>query len=159
MKKVFTKLDLRQGYNIIFFGLTNSPVIFQTMINKILQNLINTGEVTSFIDNVIVEIEEKKEHDEVIEEVVTRLVENNLYIKLEKYKQKIREVGFLGVVIGLKGIKMKKEKVKEILEWPTLKEVKDVQKFLELTNYYQQFIKNFAIIVRPLHNMVKKDQK
>jgi len=48
--------------------------------------LINTGEVTSFIDNVIVEIEEKKEHDEVIEEVVTRLVENNLYIKLEKYK-------------------------------------------------------------------------
>ena len=56
------------------------------MMNKILWNLINTGEVTSFIDNVIVEIKEKKEHNEVIEEVVRRLVENNLYIKLENVR-------------------------------------------------------------------------
>ena len=54
---------------------------------------------------------------------------------------------------------MEKEKVKVVLDWPTLKEVKDIQKFLELVNYYQQFIKNFAMIARPLHNLVKKDQK
>jgi len=54
--------------------------------NEILQNLINTGEVASFIDDIIVGIEEEEEHDEVVEEVVKRLVENNLYIKLEKYK-------------------------------------------------------------------------
>jgi len=62
-------------------------------------------------------------------------------------------------VIGPEEIKMKKEKMKEILNWLTLKEVKDIQKFLGLVNYYQQFIKNFAFIVRLLHNLVKKNQK
>ena len=80
-------------------------------------------------------------------------------MKLEKCKWKVREVGFLGVVIGLEGIKMKEKKLKGVLDWLTSQEVKDVQKFLELVNYYCQFIKDFAVIARPLHNMVKKDQK
>ena len=66
---------------------------------------------------------------------------------------------FLGVVIGLDRIKMKKEKVKEILEWLTPKCVKDIQKFLRLANYYCRFIQGFAFIVRPLHDMVKKNRK
>jgi len=48
--------------------------------------LINTGEIVSFIDNVIVRIEEEEEYDEMVEEVIKRLTENNLYIKLEKCK-------------------------------------------------------------------------
>ena len=68
----------------------------------------------------------------------------------------MRKVGFLRVVIRPEEIKMKKKKVKEILDWPTLKGVKDVQKFLELANYYQQFIKDFATIARLLYNLVKK---
>ena len=81
------------------------------------------------------EIEE--EHDELVTEVVKRLEKNNLYVKPEKCKWKVREVEFLGVVIGPEGIKMEKEKVKEVLEWPTPKCVKDVQKFLGLANYYR----------------------
>jgi len=91
--------------------------------------------------------------------VIKRLEENDLYVKPEKYKWKVREVEFLGVVIGLEGIKMEKEKVKEVLEWPTLKCVKDVQKFLGLANYYRWFIEGFAIVARPLHDVVKKDKK
>ena len=68
--------------------------------------------------------------------MVKRLEENNLYVKLEKYKWKVREIGFLGVVIGQEGIKMEEEKVKGVLGWLTLKCVKDVQKFLGLVNYY-----------------------
>ena len=68
-------------------------------------------------------------------------------------------MGFLGVVIGPEGIKMKKEKVKDVLEWPTPKCVKDVQKFLGLANYYHQFIEGFALVARLLHDMVKKDKK
>ena len=71
----------------------------------------------------------------------------------------MREVGFLGVVIGLEGIKMEKEKMKDILDWPTPKYVKNIQKFLGLTNYYCQFIQSFASIARPLYNMIRKDQK
>ena len=54
------------------------------MINEILQNLINTGEVVSFIDDVIARIEEGEGHDEVVKEMVKRSVENVLYVKSEK---------------------------------------------------------------------------
>ena len=70
-------------------------------------------------------IEEEERYDKVVEEVVKRLAENDLYVKPEKYKWKMREVRFLGVVIGLEGIKMEEEKVKGILDWPTSKGVKN----------------------------------
>ena len=121
---------------VMFFGLTNSSATFQMMINEILWDLINTGKIVSFINNIIVGMEEEKEHDEVVEEVVKKLAENYLYVKSEKYKWKVREVGFLRVMIGPEEIKMEKEKVKEVLDWLTLKRVKVIQKFLELANYY-----------------------
>ena len=91
--------------------------------------------MVSFIDSVIVRIEEE-EHDKVVEKVVKRLVENNLYMKPEKCKWKVEKVKFLGVVIGPEGIKIEEEKVKGVLGWPIPKEVKDIQKFLGLANYY-----------------------
>ena len=143
----------------MFFRLTNLPAIFQTMMNKILQDLINTGKVVSFIDDVIIGIETEEGYDKIVKKVVRRLAENDLYIKPEKYKWKVKEVGFLGVVIGLERIKMKEEKVKGVLDQPTLKGVKDIQKFLRLANYYYWFIKDFTAIARPLHDMIEKDQK
>jgi len=83
--------------------------------NEILQNLINTGEVVSLINDIIIKTE-KKGHNKVVEEVIRQLAENDLYIKLEKYKWKIREVGFLEVVIELEVIKMEKEKVQRVLD-------------------------------------------
>ena len=142
-----------------FFGLTNSPATFQAMMNELLRDLTNTGKVAVFIDDVIVGTEMEEEHDELVAEVIRRLEENDLYVKPEKCKWKVREVEFLGVVIGPEGIKMEKEKVEGVLEWPTLKCVKDIQKFLGLANYYCQFIEGFATVARPLHDLVKKDKK
>ena len=65
------------------------------MMNEILQNLINTSKVVSFINNLIVGIEKEKEYDEVVGKVLEKLAKNNLYMKLEKCKWKMREVGFL----------------------------------------------------------------
>ena len=65
-----------------------------------------------------------------------RLTENNLYVKLEKCKWKMKEVGFLGVVIGPEGIKIEEEKMKRVLNWLTSECVKNIQKFLGLVNYY-----------------------
>ena len=121
---------------VIFFGLTNSPVTFQVMMNKLLRDLINMGKVVAFIDDVIVGMEDKEGHDELAVEIIKRLEENDLYVKPEKYKWKVREVGFLGVVIGPDRIKIKEEKVKGVLNWLTPKCVKDIQKFLGLANYY-----------------------
>ena len=121
---------------VIFFGLTNSPVTFQVIMNKLLRDLINMGKVVAFIDDVIVGMEDKEGHDELAVEIIKRLEENDLYVKPEKYKWKVREVGFLGVVIGPDRIKIKEEKVKGVLNWLTPKCVKDIQKFLGLANYY-----------------------
>ena len=176
----FTKIDLRWGYNIMriqegdnwktafttpeglfeptvmFFGLTNSPVTFQTMMNELLRNLINTEKVVVFIDDIIIGTENEEGYNELVGEVVKRLEENDLYVKLEKCKWKMREVG---VVIGPEGIKIEEKKVKGVLDWPTPKCVKDIQKFLGLMNYYHRFIQDFATIARPLQNIVKKNQK
>ena len=121
---------------VIFFGLTNSLATFQAMMNKLLRDLINIGKMAAFIDDVIIGMETEDRHDEIVAEVVRRLEENDLYVKPEKCKWKVREVEFLGVVIGLEGIKMEKEKVKGVLEWLTPECVKDMQKFLGLVNYY-----------------------
>ena len=85
------------------------------MVKKILQDLINTGEVKSFIDKVIVGIEKEERHNKVVEEMVKISAENNLYVKLEKCKWKVREVGFLEVVIGLERTKIGEEKIKRVL--------------------------------------------
>jgi len=65
----------------------------------------------------------------------------------------------LGVVIGKDRIKIEEEKMKAVLEWLTLKSVKDTQKFLGLVNYYRRFVKDFAKIARPLHELTRKNQK
>ena len=92
--------------------------------------------MVAFIDDVIVEMETEEGHDKIVAEVIRRLKENDLYVKPEKCKWKVREVGFLRVIIGPEGIKIEEEKMKGVLEWLTLRCVKDVQKFLGLAKYY-----------------------
>jgi len=144
---------------VIFFGMTNSLATFQAMINEILRDLVNKSKIAAFIDNVLVETEIEKGHDEIIEEVLRRLEENDLYMKLEKCMWKVRKIGFLGVIIGPNGIEMEKEKVDGVLSWPEPKNMKDVRKFLGLANYYKRFIKDFTQVARPINVLTKKDVK
>ena len=95
---------------IMFFGLTNSLATFQAIINDLLRNIIEARDIVVFIDDVMVGTETEKGHDEIVKEVLKKMEENNLFVKLEKYVQKIRKVGFLGVVIELDKVKMEKEK-------------------------------------------------
>jgi len=138
-KKVFTKMDLRWGFNnvrikegdewkeaftihigsfeptVMFFGMTNLPAIFQAMMNEILRDLINKGKVTVFVDDILVGTEIEKGHDEIVEEILRRLEENDLYVKPEECIWKVKKIGFLRVIIGPDGIEMKKEKVDRVL--------------------------------------------
>jgi len=74
---------------VMFFRLTNSLAIFQAMMNELLQDLINTGKMAAFIDDVIVGMDMEEEHNEIVAEVIRRLEENDLYMKLEKCKWKV----------------------------------------------------------------------
>ena len=80
-KTMFTMLEKLFKPIVMFFRLTNSPATFQTIMNEILRNLINTREVVSFINNVIIEVKKKKEHNKIGEKVVKRLEKNDLYIE------------------------------------------------------------------------------
>ena len=115
-KAVFTTPERSFESIIMFFRLTNSLATFQAMMNKLLRDLINTGKVAVFIDDMIIGTEIEEGHEELVAEVIKRLEENDLYVKLEKCRWKVKEVGFLGVVIGPEGIKMEEEKVKGVLE-------------------------------------------
>jgi len=129
---------------VMFFGITNLPATFQVMINEILRDLINEEKVTAFVDNMLVGTETEEGHDKIVEKVLKRLKENDLYVKLEKYVWKVRKIGFLGVVIGPNGIEIEEEKVDGVLSWLKPKNVKNIRKFLGLANYYRRFIKDFA---------------
>ena len=98
--------------------------------NEILRDLINKGKVAAFVNNVLVETQIEKEHDEIIEEILRRLEENDLYIKPEKYIWKVKKIKFLEVVIGPNGIEIEKKKVNRVLSWLEPKNMKDVRKFL-----------------------------
>jgi len=143
----------------MFFGMTNSPATFQAMMNKILRDMINEGKVAAFVDDVLVGTEMEEEYDKIVEEVLRRLEENNLYVKPEKCVWKVKKIGFLGVVIEPSGIEMEKEKIDGVLSWPEPRNIKDVRKFLGLANYYMRFIKDFARVARPMNVLTRKNVK
>ena len=86
------------------------------MINDLLRDIIEAGDIVVFIDNVMVETKTKEGYNNIVEEVLRRMVENDLFMKSEKYVQKVREVGFLEVVIGPDRVKIKKKKVQKIVD-------------------------------------------
>jgi len=90
----------------MYFRLTNSPATFQTMMNDLFRDLINQEDTVTFIDDILVATDTEEGHDELVEKVLKRLEENNLFVKPEKCKWKVREVEFLGVIISPKGVKM-----------------------------------------------------
>jgi len=126
--------------------------------NEILRDLVNKGKVAIFVDEILVETKTKKGHNE-IEEVLRRLKENDLYMKLEKCIWKVRKIGFLGVVIESNRIEIEKKKVNKVLSWPEPKNMKDVRKFLGLINDYRRFIKDFAQIAKPINVLTRKNVK
>jgi len=144
---------------VMYSGLTNSPATFQTMINDLFRDLINQEDTATFIDDILVTTNTEERHNELVEEVLKKLEENDLFVKPEKCKWKVREVEFLEVIISPKGVEMQKKKMEGVLNWPVPRNVKEVQKFLDLANYYRRFIKDFAKIVVLLHVLVRKEQK
>jgi len=129
------------------------------MMNEILRDMVNEAKVAVFVDDVLVGTEIEEGHDEIVEEVLRRLEENDLYMKPEKYAWKVQKMNFLGVVMGQEKIKIEEDKVAGVLNWPIPKTVRDVRKFLGLTNYYRQFMKDFTKLAKPLNNLTRKEEK
>jgi hypothetical protein len=179
--KYFTKLDVRWGYNnvrikegdewkaafrtnrglfeplVMFFGLTNSPPTFQTMMDELFKDLIDEGVVIVYIDDILIFTEDLERHREVVRKVLAILEKHQLYLKPEKCEFEQEKVEYLGLIISQGKIEMDPVKLEGVSKWPVPENVTETQSFLGFTNFYRRFIQDFADIARPLHELAKKD--
>ncbi|QRW19746.1 Retrotransposable element Tf2 protein [Rhizoctonia solani] len=178
--KVFTKLDLRWGYNniqvkegdkwktafctkyglyeslVMTFGLTNAPAAFQHFMNKLFKDLLDVC-IIIYLDDILIYSKDDASHTRHIHEVLRRLMKNQLFCKASKCTFHVTSVEYLGIIVLDKGFSLDKLKIQAVQEWPTPTKVKEVQSFLGFANFLHQFVANFSHMARPLHNLVKKD--
>ncbi|QRW20629.1 Retrotransposable element Tf2 protein [Rhizoctonia solani] len=178
--KIFTKLDLRWGYNnvrikegnewktafrtkyglfeylVMPFGLTNALAAFQHFMNDLFWDLINVT-VVIYLDNILIFSENLEEHPAHVREVLSRLLKNQLFCKLSKCHFHVTTVNYLGIVISPAGFLMDQKKIEAVTSWPQPKTVKQVQAFLGFVNYLCRFIPNFSSVAWPLHNLTRKE--
>src|SRR5258708_34971756 len=135
----------------MFFGLCNSPMMFQMMMNDILQDFIHNGEAICYMDDILVYSRTLSNHWQIVCQVLTTLCKWRLFLKPEKCKFEQKEVKCLGLVISKDHVAMDPTKVRRVTEWPTQTKVKEVQSFLGFVNFYQKFICNFSDVAHPLY--------
>jgi transposase InsO family protein len=179
--RYFTKLDVRWGYNnvrikegdewkaafrtnrglfeplVMFFGLTNSPATFQTMMNEIFQDLISEGVVCVYLDDILIFTETMEEHDRVTRLVLERLRQYKLYLRHDKCEFAKTKIEYLGLIISHGQAEMDPVKIAGVAEWPTPSNKKEVQSFLGFTNFYRRFIQGFSDLARPMFDLTRKD--
>jgi len=183
-KHLFSKFDIQWGYNnicikegdeykaafktskglfeltVMFFGLTNSPATFQTMMDDIFQDEVAQGWLRIYMDDMIIATEDDKTlHKLRVNHILDKLEKFNLFLKPEKRKFHQQEVEYLRVLIGNGTVKMDPVKVQGIADWPTSQTVKDVRSFLGFCNFYRAFIKNFSDIAHPLNDLTHKNEQ
>ena len=177
--RYFTKLDVHWGFNnvqmkegdewkaafqtdwglyeplVMFFGLTNSPATFQTMMDGIFEDLISEGVVMVYLDNILIFTKTLEEHRKVVHWVLELLQQHGLSLKPEKCEFEKTSIEYLGVVASHNLVKMDPAKLARVAEWPTLSNKKEVQSFLGFTNFYQRFIEGSSHIPWPLFDLTK----
>lgn len=180
---IFTKLDLRWGYNnvrikagdewktaftthrglfeanVMFFGFCNAPATFQAMMNEILKDLILEGHVVVYLDDILIYTDDILTHRKITKEVLKRLWNNDLFAKPEKCFFEQLSIGYLRMIISKGSVSTDQSKVKAVLEWPVPTKVKQVQAFLGFANFYRHFIRDFSKIAQPLFVLLEKSQE
>jgi hypothetical protein len=139
------------------FGLTNAHAYFMYLMNKVFIKYLDKF-VVVFIDDILIFSKNEEEHDERLRLVLQKLIENQLYAKLNKYKFWLKEVSFLGHIISEGGILVDLSKVKDVLSWITPQNILDIRSFLGLIGYYRRFIEGFSKISKPVIELLEKSK-
>jgi len=175
--RYFTKMDVRWGFNnvhikpgdewkvafhtnrglfeplVMFFGMTNSPATFQTMMNDVFRTVIAEGIVVVYLDDILIFTKTEEEHERVVQRVLEILAEHKLFLCPEKCEFHRKQIEYLGLVISENMVAMDPVKVARVHEWPTPESRTDVQAFVGFVNFYRRFIQDFSTIARPLFDL------
>jgi len=159
--KYFTKLDVHWDFNniyiksedkwkvafytnhslfepfVMFFGMTNSPATFQTMINNIFRTLIAEGIVVVYLNDILIFTKTKEEHERMVWRVLEILAEHKLFLYPEKYEFYRRQIKYLGLVISENKVAIDPVKVARVCEWPIPENQTDMQAFIGFVNFYR----------------------
>ena len=145
-------------YTVMPFSLTNAPAMFQSLINAILRQYLDIF-VTTYIDDVLVytngTLEEHRQH---VKKILHALQEAGMRLHFDKSVFHVKEVEYLGLILMTEGICMDDTKITVVRDWPTPKNLKEVQSFLGFANFYQQFIKKYLRTAAPLTELTKKEE-
>src|SRR5882724_2014622 len=143
----------------MFFGLTNSLVTFQTMMNDIFRELIDEGVVVIYMDDILIfDGQTKEEHHTIVVQVLDILCRHQLYLKAEKCTFGQPTVEYLGIILSEGHVEMDHVKVAGIGDWLTPRNITKVQSFIRFINFYQQFIQDISHVAKPLHQLTKKGE-
>jgi hypothetical protein len=145
-------------YNVMPFGLTNAPGTFQRLMDEVLREIIDEYAAV-YIDDIVIYSNTFEEHLQHVEEVLRRLKEANLIVKLEKCTFNQEETRLLGHIVGRNGIKTDPEKIEKVKNYPRPTNLRELRGAIGLFTYYRKFVPEFAKIARPLHELSRKDVK
>ena len=157
-KTAFVTMYGTYEYNVMPFGLCNAPSTFQRLMNKILWKYIGHF-AWVYLDDIVIYSRTFEEHLQHLELIFTCLKEASLQINIEKCRFFSRKIHFLGHVISDEGIRPDESKIEKVKNFPTPTNIKQVREFLGLASYYRKFIKDFALIARPLNQLLKNDEE
>jgi len=142
----------------MLFGLKNAPITFQRLINDMLREYLNDFVIT-YLDDILIYSDDLKMHHSHMHKVLRKLNKRALYVKKSKSKFEVKEIEFLDYVIQSEQIEKNSKKTDAVRNWPLSKQVKKVQVFLRLMNYYQKFVPSYAKIAEPLTQLMHKNKK
>jgi hypothetical protein len=141
----------------MYFGLTNSPATFQTMMNEIFQDLITEGVVSVYLDDILIFTNLLEEHWRMTHLVLDRMCKHKLYLRPEKCEFEEVRIEYLGVIISHNKVEMDLVKIAGVADWPTPSNKKEVQSFIGFINFYRHFIPGFSHRARTLFDLTMKD--
>ena len=157
-KTAFTTRYGQFEYMVMPFGLCNAPSTFQSYINKALQDILDDF-CTAYLDDILIFSETLEQHHTHVGQVLERLDKAGLYADIDKSEFDQKEVKYLGMIIGVDGLKMDPAKITTIQEWSTPRTVKEVLSFLGFANFYRRFIHRFSKLALPLTELTKTKDK
>ena len=141
-------------YQRLPFGIKNASASFQRMMEYVLSDLLPSTCLV-YIDDVIVHSYTQAEHLQSLRKVFECLRFYNLKLKPSKCEFFKTELKFLGHIISDKGLKADPDKITAIKDWPQPKSVKQIRQFLGLSGFLRRYIKDYAIIARPITDLLQ----